>query len=81
MSYINNHTTERRLHEGQKLRLEIETFLAKLSNPIYKSRVHEVIYVTEKFFDFLHGGLPFNRMLILRGRLIANAKSKSHRHS
>jgi len=77
MSDIDNHTTERRLPEGRKLRLAIESFQAKLSNPIYKCRAHEVIYVTEKFLEFLKGGLPYNRMLILRDELIENSKAKS----
>jgi len=81
MNNINNHATERRLSDGQSMRLEIGQFQEKMSNSPYKSEAHEVIYVTEKFNEFLEGGLPYNRMLMLRDELITQAKAKHHSQS
>jgi len=81
MSNINNHANERRLPDGQNMRLKIGKFQEKMSNSPYKSEAHEVIYVTEKFYGFLEGGLPYDRMLILRDELITKAKARLHSQS
>jgi len=81
MNNINNHATERCLPDGQNMRLEIGNFQEKMSNSPYKSEAHEVIYMTEKLYEFLEGGLPYDRMLILRDELITQAKAKRHSQS
>jgi len=78
MSNINIDATDRRLPDGQNIRLQIENFQEEMSNSPYKSEAHEVIYMTEKFYEFLEGGLPYNRMLMLRNELITKAKERHH---
>ena len=79
MSNISNHATDKRLPDGQNIRLQIGKFQEEMSDSPYKSEAHEVIYMTEKFYEFLEGGLPYNRMLILRKELITKAKARHHK--
>ncbi len=70
--------TERRQPDSQNVRLQVSQFEERLTSPAYHHTVHEVMYVTEHFHTFLKAGLPYNRMMILRTKLIAMLKSGSH---
>gem|GEM_PF-1948746 len=76
MSATNVHGTERRLTDGQDMRLRICQFQELFSISSYKNKACEVMVVTEKFYEFFKDGLPFSRMLILRKELVSTAKAK-----